>query len=364
MYGLNESGDTCSITITDFQPFFYIKVGDHWDQNTASKLLTHLKQKVKYMSDSILSCKVIDYSKLYGFTGGKKSRFCLVTFSNISTFNKVKNLWYEYDSETNQRKSKPLIFDNVKLILYESAIPPLLRYFHIQNISPSGWVFIQTNKCSHLDRKLTTCKYEYVCSHKYLKAQPEKETLVPYKICSFDIEASSSHGDFPLPKKTYKRLSSNILDIFESQSKATKENKVKVLQLITKIIKAAFGYDKFNDVDIIYPKNQPSKEDLKQLISKFTSDTITLDSIESSEETIEKLFERIKESANLEVEAAEGDSDMEDDDVDVKAPVSKKNKTKMNIKKMITQLSNSMLITKSMCKFTLLTHQILLWNYF
>jgi DNA polymerase elongation subunit (family B) len=329
MYGLNESGDTCSITITDFQPFFYIKVGDHWDQSTASALLTHLKQKVKYMSDSILSCKVIDYSKLYGFTGGKKSRFCLVTFSNISTFNKVKNLWYEYDSETNQRKSKPLIFDNVKLILYESAIPPLLRYFHIQNISPSGWVFIQTNKCFHLDRKLTTCKYEYVCSHKYVKAQAEKETLVPYKICSFDIEASSSHGDFPLPKKTYKRLSSNIVDIFDKQPKATKENKTRVQQLLTKIIMTAFGYDKFNDVDIIYPNKQPTKDELKQMISKFTSDTITLDTIESSEETIEKLFERMKESVHLQADVdSDGDSDMEDDDIDIKAPVYKKSKSK------------------------------------
>jgi DNA polymerase elongation subunit (family B) len=332
MYGLNESGDTCSITITDFQPFFYIKVGDCWDQSTASKLLTHLRQKVKYMGESILSCKVIDYSKLYGFTGGKKSRFCLVTFSNISTFNKVKNLWYEYDSETNQRKSKPLIFDNVKLILYESAIPPLLRYFHIQNISPSGWVFIQTNKCFHLDRKLTTCKYEYVCSHKYVKAQPDKETLVPYKICSFDIEASSSHGDFPLPKKTYKRLSSNIVDIFDKQPKATKENKTRVQQLLTKIIMSAFGYDKFNDVDIIYPNKQPSKDELKQMIANFTSDTITLDSIESSEETIEKLFERMKESVHLEateVDAeGEDDSDMEEDGMAIKAPVSKKSKSK------------------------------------
>ena len=314
MYGLNESGDTCSITITDFQPFFYIKVGDHWDQSNANKLLTNLRQKVRFNSDSILSCKIVDYSKLYGFTGGKKSRFCLVTFSNIATFNKTKNLWYEYDSETNQRKSKQIMFDNVKLTLYESAIPPLLRYFHIQNISPSGWVFIHTNKCLHLDRKLTTCKYEYICSHKYVKAQPDKETLVPYKICSFDIEASSSHGDFPLPKKTYKRLSSNIVDIFQKQLKSTKDNKPRLLDLLTKIIKTAFGYDKFSDVDIIYPKIQPTKDELKKMILKFTSETISLDDIDSSEETIEKLFERIKESVHSTNTEVGDDGDGDDSD--------------------------------------------------
>ena len=312
MYGLNESGDTCSITITDYQPFFYIKVGDQWGQSNASKLLLHLKQKVKAYGDSILSCKIVDYNKLYGFTGGKKSRFCLITFANIAAFNKVKNLWYEYDSETNNRKAKPMFFENIKLILYESAIPPLLRYFHIQNISPSGWVFIQTNKCLHLDRKTTTCKYEYICSYKFVKAQPEKETPVPYKICSFDIEASSSHGDFPLPKKTYKRLSANIVDIFQKQPKDTRESKPRIQQLLKKIIMTAFGYDRFNDVDIIYPKNQPSKDALKTMTEKFISEKITTDNIESSEETIEKLFERIKESANTHAECDDDDDENSD----------------------------------------------------
>ena len=41
--------------------------------------------------------------------------------------------------------------------------------------------------------------------YKYLKSMPEKNDLVPYKILSFDIEASSSHGDFPLAKKNYLR---------------------------------------------------------------------------------------------------------------------------------------------------------------
>ena len=313
MFGLNESGDTCSITITDFQPFFYVKVGDNWDQGIANKLLTHLRQKIRFNGDSILSCKIIDYSKLYGFTGGKKSRFCLITFNNIATFNKVKNLWYEYDSATNQRKSKQMLFENIKLALYESSIPPLLRYFHIQNISPSGWVFIQTNKCEHIDRKITTCKYEYVCSIKYVKAQPDKETPVPYKICSFDIEASSSHGDFPLPKKTYKRLASNIVDIFQTQTKTTKENKTRLQQLLIKIVMSAFGYDRFDDVDIVYPITQPSKDEVKILVKDFTEKTIEVDSVDSSEETIEKLFERIKATTTA---VNIGDDDDDDDAVD------------------------------------------------
>ena len=32
MFGLSEQGETVSITVTDFTPFFYVKVGDQWEQ--------------------------------------------------------------------------------------------------------------------------------------------------------------------------------------------------------------------------------------------------------------------------------------------------------------------------------------------
>ena len=39
----------------------------------------------------------------------------------------------------------------------------------------------------------------------------EKEDAIPMKIMSYDIEASSSHGDFPVPIKTYKKLIGEII---------------------------------------------------------------------------------------------------------------------------------------------------------
>ena len=51
---------------------------------------------------------------------------------------------------------------------------------------------------------------EFEIKYRDLIPLNNKETRVPYKICSFDIEASSSHGDFPVPKKSYKKLSTNI----------------------------------------------------------------------------------------------------------------------------------------------------------
>ena len=30
MFGINEQGQTCSISVNDFKPFFYVKIPDNW----------------------------------------------------------------------------------------------------------------------------------------------------------------------------------------------------------------------------------------------------------------------------------------------------------------------------------------------
>jgi DNA polymerase elongation subunit (family B) len=134
--------------------------------------------------------------------------------------------------------------------IYESNIPPLLRYFHINNISPSGWIYVPVNRSTESTIKSTTCTYEFICKKSQIKSLPDKETRVPYKICSFDIEASSSHGDFPIPVKSYKRLATNMVDVFQSLLK----NNSQAVTLLKKVVLTAFGFDKFAGVDLVYPK--------------------------------------------------------------------------------------------------------------
>ena len=311
LFGLNEKGETASITITDYKPFFYVKVGNKWTSVEVRMLLDHIQKKVGKMASSILSAKLVDHNKLYGFSGGKKSRFACFTFENVATFNRVKNLWYEYDSETNKRKFKPFVFDKVTLDLYESNIPPLLRFFHIQSISPSGWIVIQNTRCEIPPIKTTTCHYEYICSLKHIKSAPEKETPVPYKICSFDIEASSSHGDFPLPKKTYKRFATQLVDTFVHQSGVMVSTSQQE-KFITKAIRSAFGYGRMDDIDRIYTRD--SKEELEeessveQNIKTLLEKEIPLDVSPLSTDTIETMFERMSSVA----ETAEGNDEYDE----------------------------------------------------
>uniref|UniRef100_A0A6C0HZ07 DNA-directed DNA polymerase n=1 Tax=viral metagenome TaxID=1070528 RepID=A0A6C0HZ07_9ZZZZ len=318
MFAINEKGETASILVNNYQPFFYIRLPDNWDNSSYSSLIyQHFieHRELQNIKSAIVSVSIVQKHKLYGFSAGKLHNFALVTFKTVEAMNRVKRLWYTFD-ENQQRRMKSYIISGKKLELYESNLPPILRYFHINNISPSGWVFLQTNLCSVLTDKTTTCKYEYECTMKAVKSAPEKETAVPYKICSFDIEASSSHGDFPIPVKSYKKLAANIVDIFIKQELVDLITKEKAEMLLRKIIMTGFDYDNFNDVDKVFPVSKPLKKQLQQMIDIFVKKTVDIGEISCKEDTIESAFERMKSAFSGDRDIAdidEGFDDIEDD---------------------------------------------------
>jgi len=209
MFGINEQGQKASITVQEYQPFFYVKVPNTWGQKMKTEFVNHLKAKVgKYYENSIVECKLIERKKLYEFDAGKLHRFILIKFANVPVYNKVKNFWYKNIVDEDGQSDRRLLkngypFKDCFIELYEANIPPLLRFFHLREISPSGWVALphkKTVEITGIDKK-TTCDYEFVINYKNVIPLNDKETRVPYKIMSFDIEASSSHGDFPVPIK-------------------------------------------------------------------------------------------------------------------------------------------------------------------
>jgi DNA polymerase elongation subunit (family B) len=313
MFGVNETGETASITIQDYLPFFYVKVGEKWGQYEAISLLADLKLQLtqkygngKQLVDSVLDAELVEYNKLYGFSAGKKDKFVKITFKNQNTLNKVKGLWYYYAKDNsgnnNTRRRSNLKFQGIELELYESNIPPLLRYFHIYNISPSGWVSVQSSSRTIVpdDSRTTTCKFEFCCNLSQIRPLPEKETRVPYKICSFDIEASSSHGDFPVPIKTYKRLATNAVDVFLLQKQFL--DKERGGKLLEKILLRAFQYGACDDIDTIYPKEMPAKalvEKMSKVLIKESVENVkktVVDASKTKSLTVEAIFEELKKS--------------------------------------------------------------------
>ncbi len=307
MFGINSKGYSASIFVEGFNPFFYIKVGDNWNDSTKTEFVSHLRKKMgNYYEDSIVDAKLIKRNKLYEFDNHKLHNFIRISFSNTGAYNKLRKLFYN-DSYTNGQFNRTLIpegyiYQNQSCYLYEGNIPPLLKLFHIKEISPSGWVLLPSNKVKKVKSKTTHCTYEYIINYKDIK-KTDKDDIVKYNICSFDIEASSSHGDFPVPIKNYKKLATDILEYYNNLDDKDDYS----VELLEKQILYAFkqnemknsGYN-LNNINVVYPKLKHISEEQLNLIFENFIKYIPVNDKSKRDDNID------------EIEESDSDSDIEE----------------------------------------------------
>jgi len=318
MFGMNEAGETCSIFVTDFTPFFYVKVGDGWGIPQKNSFIRHIKTSlrvlalkekykkwkrgaegiyprpekeeeeceyivrtkdsfVSYYENSITESIILEREALYGFDNMKQHRFVCIKFKNTTSLNQVKNLWYHITVDLTSKfgrkyKLKTFNFKGVDTELYEAKLPPLLRYFHIQEINPSGWIELPRDKIIPTKAIKTYYKHEFTIKSADIVPLPNKEDLIPAIVASWDIEASSSHGDFPLAIKTYRKLVRDIITYWTIHKPKMDKDIQKAL--LVRLIKTAFGYDNVEDISKVFTKHPISEKRLMEKIYIIVSEPL------------------------------------------------------------------------------------------
>ncbi len=282
MFGMDEKGKTYCIFVKNFMPFFYVKAPDNWCCGSTNHI--QFKQWLISEGHSIVSCEMKKMKDLYGFDNGKEYCFMKIVFRNMTAYNKVKKYWY---TETKNYRKRTLLkkgfrFDQTGdyLKLYEAVLPPLLRYFHLMDISPSGWVtFKKKVVFTKKSKKETDCDYEYITTYNNIKPLPNKEEGVPMKVMSFDIEASSSHGDFPVARKTYKKTIGEVIQYWTQHKKQiTKMDIGEQQKLFIDLMLTAFKYKSMEGISEVYlrnPKKKPSKGEIKDKLERMLKCSIT-----------------------------------------------------------------------------------------
>jgi len=241
------------------------------DEKYETKFKTK-KQIISRCYQNHLKDITYEYKKdFWGFTNNKDFRYIKITVKSLALFNNLK-----YYFQDNKEGFK----------ICESNIEPFLRFIHIQNIKPCGWVKLL--KYSLEDPPETRCDYNITVNWDDV-VPIDNNTIAPLVIASFDIECTSSHGDFPVAIKNYKKLAQDLCMI----SKANLDDK----ELINNIIKA---FD--NDVEInsyykinkLYPKTKLTEkqkttlrereEDLRFVLNKIKTITINEDDDDEKED--------------------------------------------------------------------------------
>jgi DNA polymerase elongation subunit (family B) len=209
-FGVTESGNSVCINITDFTPFFYIKVPDNWTKTDANLFLDNLTDVTGYynsrpykalykwgkylLKDKCLLQKKKDF---YGFSNGKNFNFLRLTFSNSDAMRRTIYVIKNHNDPTNKVR-----IENVKFIikLYETGLDSILRVIHIRSLKPSGWIEARDIVVSTASAtKKSTCQIEVTTAWTNIFPVDNNDKPAPVLQASFDIETYSVDGSFPSP---------------------------------------------------------------------------------------------------------------------------------------------------------------------
>lgn len=253
-----------SLDIKDFNPYFFVKIPDHWESMHLEQFIEQLKHEASTdpearfnYSRALIKHKMIEGKPFYGFTANDKFKYVKLVFDNSSGFNNYRNLIARL------QKNSPDYWE--KHQLFESNIEPMLRLVHIQDITPSGWIKIPKGKARMAEKQTSDCQLHFEVSFKDLVPLNEKVDIPPMICASYDIEADSSHGDFPIANKSYQKLAQ---DIVTQYLKLPQANNHYLRGVIYKWITLAFHpYFDNNNINRIVTKDnlKPDQESVAYL---------------------------------------------------------------------------------------------------
>jgi len=266
---VDSLGNSVAVDIENFKPYFFIKVPDTWKQGTASTFIKELKDKIsRYFRETLVDWKLLNAKPFYYFTGDEryKFKFIKMVFQCHRGYKQFEKILKEKIKIHGINKSKPYLYER-----YESNILPLLRFIHHNDLNATGWISIPHGKYTVIYNK-TTCQTQIKCKHQHVKPL-DKEEIPPINYMSYDIEADSSHGDFPIANKDYQKLARDLITEYNrlsddhSRLRGAKPRNIfdtrKILyNLMLLAFNPYFNNNNIRSVKLYNPLDQPTTENL------------------------------------------------------------------------------------------------------
>jgi DNA polymerase elongation subunit (family B) len=304
-FGVTLEGESVCVRYEDNHPYFYIRIPSEFNNNqilafkraftdfaiinidnSVSKKDTNdmMKFNSPYYISSIITdeCCEVEKEIFWKFTNHTKFKFYKLVFKSINAM----KFYYRMLSKPislgiPEHNQKPYKYN-----LFEADFEPILRFYHDQKIKPSGWIQIKPKTYKKVINQ-STAQINISCH--WRNAIPiEKDTLAPIRIAAFDIEADSSHGDFPIPRKDCKKLANQLVicwirdnrilekenkdseKYINAQSRLKEEHKY-----FEKRLKQAVQIPKYKDIDdeidILYQKGYDSLGYIERMNDKCSS---------------------------------------------------------------------------------------------
>ena len=181
VFGRTSYGEVAKVRITDFEPYLYVRKSR---EDTRQDILETLLSFEKPIKDARITVE--------------KKQDAMRGFQSLNTIEvwkiQCRSLWH-FKAIVKGLKTAKIGKRKIETEdVYESDLPPLLRFFHERDISPASPIVFEADPEEAEDDEYV----EECYSVSYRDVSPDTTANIPLLVGSYDLEVYSSTGQFPV----------------------------------------------------------------------------------------------------------------------------------------------------------------------
>ncbi len=268
VFGVTAKGESVSLNILNFTPYFYIKVNHKIDKVGAQKFREYIVSNMpSQLRKTVVRVRLMKKKDYWGFHNNEKFNYIRFTFKSLKGYRAGIRLM-----------SKPVYITGMhnratRYQLCENNIDPFIRLVHYRDIDPAGWISVKEFEVNSQILP-TKCQIDINADWRNIsKAHIEK--MAPMSVASFDIECVSSHGDFPVARKDYKKVAYEFFQLYEAKKTTVDELKDYMFLQLLGVFDAEFEGE-MSKVFLKQPMNQDEMLKIRQRVKSMMDDIINI----------------------------------------------------------------------------------------
>lgn len=235
LYGATGDGKSVCVQVEEFRPYFYVRIpeglGPHqraFQQALESYIRGYVPSKIQ--SEVMIRCE--KHKTLWDYNGCADSTFLRIEVPSQALWRVLKDLFLSKQCTARVLETKKVFTQiiakhiaassfvkaagdslgyvskdgsRIGLKVYEANIDPVLRFFHERDIAPAGWIRLPAGEWEWMEASDAKTALKATVHWKHVQPVLDKNSLAPLTVASWDIECTSSHGDFPIAAKTWRK---------------------------------------------------------------------------------------------------------------------------------------------------------------
>lgn len=236
LFGSDPQGRSVCLQVEDFRPYFFVRLPEGLTAEGLAALQDWIRDQLPEGCENLPLFRRERHKTLLDYTHGYAADFLRVEVPSQALWRLLKDIFLTKQATPRIYAAKSMFGtaelpvlrkslttldgkdsvaywqpdaggsgSRIGLRVYEANIDPVLRFFHERDLSPAGWMTVPPRAWEWTEGSAAKAAQCLTADWRSVSPLNDKNALAPLTVASWDIECMSSHGDFPLATKTWRK---------------------------------------------------------------------------------------------------------------------------------------------------------------